>query len=69
MQPNSKDARAKYDEVVKENRLRQLQSALDYQTKSVDIKIEDIVVEDSYQGPRLEKSTDEIDEAWMKHLM
>jgi hypothetical protein len=42
---------------------------LGYDDSKVDINIEDIVVEPSYDGPRLEKSTDEINSDWVKHLM
>ena len=35
----------------------------------MDIKIEDIIVEDSYDGPRFEKSVDEITSEWVKKLM
>lgn len=69
MQPTNKDARNKYEEVKKEFKLRQLRSALDYSAQHVDINIEEIVVEGSYDGPRLKNSTDEIDEAWVKSLM
>lgn len=69
MQPNNKDAREKYEETLKEHRLRQFQQALGYEDSKVDININDIVVESTYDGPRLESSTDEIDEAWVKQLM
>ena len=69
MQPNNKDAREKYEETLKEHRLRQLQAALGYEDSKVDININDIVVESTYDGPKLEKSTDEIDEAWCRSLM
>jgi len=35
----------------------------------VTINIDEIVVEESYKGPRLEKSTDEIDSDWVVSLM
>lgn len=35
-----------------------------YDDNRVEIKIEDIVVEGSYDGPMLEKSTDEITPEW-----
>ena len=69
MQPNNKDAREKYETTQKEHRLRQLQSCLGYDDSKVDINIEDIIVEPSYDGPKLEKSTDEINSDWVKHLM
>ena len=69
MQPNNKDARLKYDEVVKEQRLRQFASAIGYSEDKVKINVEEIMVEPSYQGPRLEKSTDEITPEWVCKLM
>lgn len=69
MQPNNKDARMKYEETVKEFRIRQFQSCLGYDDTRVKINVEDIVVEDSYEGPRFEKSVDEIDTEWVKKLM
>ena len=48
MQPNNKDARAKYDTVVKEHKLRQLSMALSYDDARVKINVEDIQVEASY---------------------
>ena len=69
MQPNNKDAREKYEMTMKEHRLRQFQSCLGYDDSKVSINIEDIVVESSYDGPRLEKSTDEITPEWVIKLM
>lgn len=69
MQPKNKDAREKYQEVMKEHRLREFQKCLGYGDSTVDIKIEDIEVESGYAGPRFEKSTDEISEEWVKSLM
>jgi serine/threonine-protein phosphatase 5 len=42
---------------------------LGYNDSRVIINIEDIHVEDSYDGPRLEKSTSEIDSKWVQSLM
>ena len=69
MQPNNKDARNKYEETLKEHRLRQFQSCLGYDDSRVDINIDDIVVDPSYDGPRFEKSVDEINEEWVKNLI
>jgi hypothetical protein len=64
MQPSNKDAREKYEMTMKELRLRQLQMCLGYDDNRVEIKIEDIAVEPSYDGPKLEKTTDEITPEW-----
>lgn len=69
MQPNNKDARSKYEETLKEHRLRQFQSCLGYNDTRVQINVEDIVVEDSYDGPRFEKSVNEINSEWVKQMM
>ena len=69
MQPNNKDARLKYEETLKEHRLRQFQSCLGYDDSRVNINVEDIEVEASYVGPRFEKSVDEIDAEWVKKMM
>ena len=42
---------------------------LGYDDSKVDINIEDIIVEASYDGPKLVKSTDEINSDWVKSLM
>lgn len=69
MQPNNKDARQKYDETVKEQRLRQFQAAMGYDNEKVKVNLDDITVEASYTGPKLEKSTDEITPEWVKSVM
>lgn len=69
MQPNNKDARNKYDETTKEHRLRQFQSCLGYEDNRNSVNANDIFVEDSYTGPKFEKSVDEIDSEWVQSLM
>lgn len=69
MKPADKDAREKYETTLKEHRLRQFQSCLGYAESKVEINIDEIVVEPSYDGPRLEKSTSEITPEWCKKLM
>ena len=69
MQPSNKDARMKYDETLKEFRLRQFQSCLGYDDTRVKINVEDIIVEDSYDGPKFEKSVDEIDSQWVQKVL
>ena len=68
MQPGNKDAREKYDETMKEWRIRQLQSALGYASEKVNINVDNIGVEASYKGPKLEKLED-IDAEWVQSLM
>ena len=54
---------------MKEHRLRQFQSCLSYDDTRVKIKVEDIQVEASYDGPKFENSVDEINAEWCKKLM
>ena len=68
MQPNNKDARLKYDEAVKEEKLRKFQNAIGYDDQKVKINIEDIPVEPSYNGPKLDKIED-ISPDWIKSVM
>ena len=65
MQPGNKDAREKYDETMKEHRIRLLQSALGYTSEKVNIDIDAIQVEASYTGPKLEKIED-ITSEWVE---
>lgn len=69
MQPNNKDAREKYDEAVKEQKLRMFQEAMAYEEGTIKVNLDEILVEDSYTGPRLEKGTDEITPEWVCSLM
>lgn len=69
MQPQNKDARQKYEQTVKEHKLRLFVNALSYEGQRVEVNIDQIQVEASYEGPRLEKSTDEIDSEWVQKLM
>ena len=54
MEPSNKDAREKYELTLKEHKLRQLQKAIFVEEKKIEVNVEDIVVEDSYKGPKLE---------------
>jgi hypothetical protein len=53
MEPKSKDAREKYEQTLKDYKLIQLQSCLQYEETRVTVNIEEIVVESSYSGPKL----------------
>ena len=68
MQPGNKDAREKYDETMKEHRIRQLQSALGYASEKVNIDVDAIKVEPNYKGPKLDKIED-INSEWVQSLM
>lgn len=68
MQPGNKDAKEKFNETMKEYKLRQLQNALGYAEEKVTINTDLIQVEDSYSGPKLEK-IDDITSEWVESLM
>jgi hypothetical protein len=45
------------------------QEAMAYEEGSIKVNLDEIVVESSYTGPKLEKSTDEITPEWVVSLM
>ena len=69
MDPKNKDAREKYEQTLKAYKEREFQKCLGYEDQRVNVNVEDITVEASYDGPRLEKSTNEIDSDWVVKLM
>lgn len=72
LDPKNREARNKYDFTLKEYKSEQLAKALDYgdSSKTV-VNVEDIAVESSYQGPKLdeEAKTDSINSEWVVQLM
>jgi len=52
--PSDKDARSKYELTLKEFRLREFSKCIKVEDKRVEINVEDIVVESSYDGPKIE---------------
>lgn len=67
--PNDKDAREKFEATKKENTLRRFASALDYGEKKVEVNINDITVESSYTGPRLDNGIEDINAEWVVSVM
>jgi serine/threonine-protein phosphatase 5 len=67
--PTDKDAREKYDITLKEFKYRELAKCLGYDESKVNINIEDIIVEPSYNGPRLDNGVDDINQEWVVKLM
>lgn len=55
MEPQNRDAREKYEYTQREHKLKLLQAAIFVEDRKVEINVEDIPVESSYTGPRLEK--------------
>jgi len=70
--PQDKDAREKYEVTLKEHKLKEFSKCIGgYDDAAVVVKPEDIIVESSYTGPRLdeEKGTDSITHEWVVNLM
>jgi serine/threonine-protein phosphatase 5 len=58
MEPQNRDARDKYEATLKEHKLRLLKQAIFVEDKKVEINLEDMIVESTYQGPRLQTIED-----------
>jgi len=68
MQPANKEAREKFELTQKELRLQQLSAAIISDDAKVEVETDDILVEASYTGPRLD-SIDDLTPEWMVSLM
>ncbi len=68
MQPQNKEAREKYEVTQKEFRLQQLAQAIVSEDKRVEVSVDDMVVEASYEGPKLE-SADDVTAEWVVAMM
>lgn len=66
--PQDKDARDKYQLTMKEHKEREFAKCIQKDDERVVVNVEDIVVEDNYDGPRLE-SIDDINAEWVVKLM
>lgn len=69
MLPSDKDAREKYEETLKEYKLREFAKVIGYEEKRAEVDIESIIVEESYGGPRLDEGIDSISHEWVVKLM
>jgi hypothetical protein len=58
MQPANKDAREKYEITQKEHRLQLLSQSIGYEDQKIQVNAEEIFVEASYCGPKLETVDD-----------
>jgi hypothetical protein len=65
MMPTDKDAREKYEATKKEFKLRKLAECLNYNDTKVEVNVNDIVVDASYVGPRLDDGADNITSEWV----
>jgi len=71
LEPQNKDARDKYEMTKKEHVEREFAKCIMKDDERIVVKVEDIIVEDSYSGPRLEAGeaiTPEWAEKLMEHL-
>ena len=68
MQPTNRDARAKYELTLKAFKEVELAKAIFFEEKKIEIDVENIEVEASYTGPKLE-SIDDLNADWVISLM
>jgi serine/threonine-protein phosphatase 5 len=68
LEPQNKDAREKYATTLKEHKEREFAKCIQKDDERIVVKVEDIPVEDSYTGPKLE-SSDDITGEWVEKLM
>ena len=68
LMPTDKDAREKYQLTLKEYKEREFAKCIEVDEKKIEVNLEDIVVEESYAGPRLDKVED-INSDWVGKLM
>ena len=62
----------KYEDAKKERNVRMLAAAIEHEDiTKVEVNIQDITVDGSYKGPKLDESKDcdDIDAEWVKSLM
>ena len=68
MEPQNRDARDKYEATLKEHKLRLLKLAIFVEDKKVEINLEDMIVETTYEGPRLQ-TIEDCKPAWVVKLL
>ena len=68
MMPQDREARSKYEETLKEFKLREFAKCIQTDDKKIEINLEDLQVESSYTCPRLE-DIDDITTQWVIDLM
>lgn len=69
LEPQNKDARQKYDTTLKQHKLRELVKCLSYDAAKVVVNVEDMVVEASYNGPKLENGIQELNREWVIEML
>jgi len=68
MQPQNREARQKFEDTKKEYSLQQFAAAIVSEEKKLVVNVQDMVVEASYAGPKL-NSTDDITPEWIINCM
>lgn len=68
LEPQNKDAREKYQTTLKEHKEREFAKCIQKDDERIEVNVEDIVVEESYGGVRLD-SIDDITCEWVAKLM
>lgn len=68
LEPQNKDARDKFATTLKEHKEREFAKCIGKDDEKIVVKLEDIVVEPSYSGPKLE-SAEDINGEWVVKLM
>lgn len=69
MNPLDKEARNKYEITKKEMTLRKFAECWSYEEKKVEVNLEDMVVETSYGGPRLDDGVEGVNHEWVVQVM
>ena len=67
--PQDKDAREKYETTRKEHKLKEFSKCIGYDDSKVEVKLEDMIVEESYKGPRLDNGFEGINAEWVVETM
>lgn len=66
--PQDKDAREKYALTLKEHKAREFAKCIEKEDIRIKINLDDITVEASYTGPKLEKIED-LTAEWIEEMM
>ena len=71
MLPTDKDAREKYEETMKEHKLKEFAKVIGYDDTRATVDVESILVEESYSGPRLDEKegADSMTHDWVLKFM
>ena len=54
---------------MKEHKLREFSKCIGYDDTKIEVDVESMIVEDSYNGPRLDKGIEEVNSEWVSKLI